>query len=162
MSSPGGLATSSATSIEEGSFCLTLDPPMNIRVGAITLSRVGSIAETEYNLVSPADSTSTWLWYAGITSPTNGIDFSLFTSTVFNVIFDGAGAPTPNIPQQVKYFSEVNFMLPLVCKLCFRLHAFEYSCYSIVSILTVSSHLPSYCRLKKVCHQKVQHLHYFY
>ena len=86
--------------------------PMNIRVGAITLSRVGSIAETEYNLVSPAYSTSTWLWYAGITSPTNGLDFSLFTSTVFNVIFDRAGAPTPNIPQQVKYFSEVNFMLP--------------------------------------------------
>jgi len=75
-----------------------LDPSINPKVGAITVSRVGSIAKTEYNLVSPADSTSTWLWYAGITSSTNGIDFSLFTTAVFNVIFAGAGAPTPPIP----------------------------------------------------------------
>src|SRR5919106_2974142 len=98
VSSPGGLATSSATSIEEGSFCLMLDPSTNPNVGAITMSLVGSIDRTEYDLVSPADSTSTWLWYDGITSSTNGIDFSLFTTALFNVIFAVVGAPTPPIP----------------------------------------------------------------
>src|SRR5215208_137134 len=35
VSSPGGLPTSSATSIEEGSFCLTLDPSINLSQNTI-------------------------------------------------------------------------------------------------------------------------------
>jgi hypothetical protein len=43
VSSPGGLTVSSATSFEEGSLCLMLDPSTNPNVGSITGSFVGSI-----------------------------------------------------------------------------------------------------------------------